>query len=60
MFVERNREKNLTNAAKLIREAAKNGAKVVVLPVIVLESDPASTSRMFLFEIFSIELLYLL
>lgn len=32
MFVERNREKNLTNAAKLIREAAKNGAKIVVLP----------------------------
>lgn len=32
LFVERQREKNLVKAAKLIREAARNGAQVVVLP----------------------------
>ena len=33
MFVEFNREKNLVKAAKMIKEAARTGAKVLVLPV---------------------------
>jgi predicted amidohydrolase len=33
MSVERYREKNLIKAAKLIKVAAKNGARVVALPV---------------------------
>ncbi|XP_045157577.1 omega-amidase NIT2-like [Mercenaria mercenaria] len=32
LFVERYRERNLAQAAKLVREAAKNGARVIALP----------------------------
>ena len=35
LFVERYRERNLVKAAKLIKEAAKNGARVVALPVCI-------------------------
>lgn len=32
LFVEKQRDKNLVTASKLIREAARNGAKIVALP----------------------------
>ena len=33
MFVEYHREQNLAKAARMIKEAANHGAKVVALPV---------------------------